>query len=149
MISRNDIILLLSELEERGLDTKQQLNEVFSSTSIPLSVLKYINDNRQLDLSKFYLKIRKSYNNKKSKLYGSIVKEVTEPFDVILTLSALLTQIVLYAEKAEDRMMFLKHSRADEISKSLHNYFTNYDLTPCMKLLRLVKVDCKAIESLK
>lgn len=149
MISRNDIILLLTDLEEHGVDVKAQLDKALATPNISLDILKFINDNRQLDLSKFYIKIRKSYNHKKSKLYGSIVKEVEEPSKILTTLSALLTQIVLYAETADDKQMFLDHSRAREISKALNTYFTTYDLTPCLKLLKLIKMDCKAIESLK
>ena len=76
MITRNDCYLLLAEINEKGIDTSAQIKSLMSSTSIPLDVIKFINDNRQLDLTSFYEKIRKSYNNKKSKLYINIVKEV-------------------------------------------------------------------------
>ena len=73
MITKNDCILLLTELEERGIDTKSALREAISQGPT-ISVIKFINDNRQLDLTTFYEKIRKSYNNKKSSLYINIVK---------------------------------------------------------------------------
>ena len=149
MITKNDCYLLLSELEMNGIDTSVPIKELMSSTSPTLEVIKFINDNRQLGLTNFYEKIRKSYNNKKSKLYINIMKEIEQPQDVLVTLSSLLTQILLFAKDVEDRQMFLRHSRADEISKVLTGYFRDFDLTNCVKLIKLIKVDIKALESIK
>ena len=148
MITRNDCYLLLAEINEKGIDTSAQIKSRMSSTSIPLDVIKFINDNRQLDLTSFYEKIRKSYNNKKSKLYINIVKEVENPQDVLTTLSSLLTQILLFTKSADDKQMFMRHSRAQEISQVLHNYFKDYNLTNCVKLLRLIKADLKVLENI-
>ena len=49
----------------------------------------------------------------------------------------------------KDKQLFLKHARAEEISKVLTNYFKTYDTTLCIKLLNLVKADLKALESIK
>ena len=148
MITRNDCYLLLAEINEKGIDTSAQIKSLMSSTSIPLDVIKFINDNRQLDLTSFYEKIRKSYNNKKSKLYINIVKEVENPQEVLTTLSSLLTQILLFTKSADDKQMFMRHSRAQEISQVLNNYFKDYNLTNCVKLLRLIKADLKALENM-
>lgn len=148
MITRNDCYLLLAEINEKGIDTSTQIKSLMSSTSIPLDVIKFINDNRQLDLTSFYEKIRKSYNNKKSKLYINIVKEVENPQEVLTTLSSLLTQILLFTKSADDKQMFMRHSRAQEISQVLNNYFKDYNLTNCVKLLRLIKADLKALENM-
>ena len=61
----------------------------------------------------------------------------------------MLTQILLYSRQVEDRQMFLKHARSSEITAVLNNYFKTYDLTSCLKLLRLIKIDLKALESIK
>ena len=42
----------------------------------------------------------------------------------------------------------MRHSRAQEISQVLHNYFKDYNLTNCVKLLRLIKADIKALENM-
>lgn len=149
MITKNDCYLLLSELNERGLDTSSAIKSLMSSNSPSIEVIKFINDNRQLDLTLFYEKIRKSYNNKKSKLYINLVKETEQPQDVLTTLSSLLTQILLFAKDADDRQMFLRHSRADEITKVLLGYFRDFDLTNCIKLIKMFKIDIKALESIK
>lgn len=149
MITKNDCIILLAELQNKGIDTKEQLTELMSSNQLPISVIKYINDNRQLDLVTFYEELRKSYNQKKSKLYINIVKEVEDTSEVLTTLSAMLTQILRYSKKVEDKPMFLRHSRASDITKVLNNYFINYDITLAQKLLRLIKADIKALESIK
>lgn len=148
MITRSDCVLLLSDLEKAGFNTKPYMNKLFQNRDLDLSVLKFINDNRQLDVTNFYKKIRKSYNQKKSKLYGSIVKEVQDPEEVLITLSSLLLQIILFSKTAEDKNMFLKHSRADDISTVLNLYFKEYDLTNCLRLMALIKADLKAVESL-
>lgn len=149
MITKNDCLILLSDIEKKGIDTSAIINELLSN-GMTLNVIKFINDNRQLDVSAFYEKIRKSYNQKKSNLYMNIVKEdFVEPTKTLTTLSALLTQILLFSKNVQDRQMFLKHSRADEITKVLNGYFTTWDITNCIKLLRLIKVDLKALESVK
>ena len=149
MITRSDCYLLLSDLQDSGIDTTKAISELSTSKDIPISVIKFINDNRQLDLSQFYENLRKNYNNKKSQLYINIVKETQDPDKLLVTLSALLTQILLYSNKVDDKQLFLKHSRADEISKVLTKYFIDYDLTTCIKLLRLIKADLKTLESIK
>ena len=134
MITRSDCYLLLSDLQDSGIDTTKAISDLSTSKDIPISVIKFINDNRQLDLSQFYENLRKNYNNKKSQLYINIVKETQDPDKLLVTLSALLTQILLYSNKVNDKQLFLKHSRADEISKVLTKYFIDYDLTTCVKL---------------
>ena len=73
MITKTDCILLLADMKNKGIDTTSALNEVVSSNSISLSVLKFINDNRGLELSAFYENLRKNYNNKKSKLSSCFI----------------------------------------------------------------------------
>lgn len=147
MITKDDVLLLLGDLRENGVDCKEQIKKQLSSPEPVIDILKFINDNRQLDLTNFYKKIRKSYNNKKSKLYINIVKETEDVKEVLTTLSALLTQILLYSKDVENIPMFYKHARAEEITKILNNYFRTYDLTNCIRLLKLIKTDIKVCES--
>lgn len=149
MITKNDCYLILNDLENKGIDTKEITKELINSQGIPLSVIKFINSNRELELSKFYEKIRKSYNQKRSSLYINIVKEIEEPNEVLTTLSGMLTQILLYSRQVENKQMFLKHARANDITKVLNLYFTNYDLTNCLKLIKIIKTDIKALESIR
>lgn len=151
MITKNDLLILLTDLQGKGIDTTQQLNEALTSNNISLNVLKFINDNRQLDVSAFYDRMRKSYNQGHSRLYGNIVKEdFSDPSKILTTISSLLNQILLFAQNnATDRQMFLKHARADELTKVLYNYLTTWDITRGIKALQLVKADLKAFESIK
>ena len=68
MLNRNDLILILTEMEDKGIDTHEQLTRVFTSQEFPIDVVKFINNQRVLDVVRFYEHIRKSYNQKKSKL---------------------------------------------------------------------------------
>lgn len=150
MLTKNDLILLLTELEDQGADVSKQMNTLMLSRTIPSDVLKFINDKRQFDVANFYEMLRKNYNHKKSSLYINLVKEVfTEPSEVLITLSALNLQIMLYARKLEDSKLFLKHSRGEEISQVLNNYYKTYDLIPCLKALKVIKADLKSFESIK
>ena len=145
MITKNDIIILLTDLQEKGLDVSAHLNNTLKN-GVSISTIQFISSNRQLDLYKFYEKIRKSYNQKHSNLYINIVKEIDDINKVLITLSALETQILIFSKNVEDREMFLRHSRALEISKVLSNYFINYDSKPCIKLIQLIKADLKCLQ---
>lgn len=147
-LTKNDCLLLLSELSDKGIDTTQITSQLYAQKELPISVIKFINDNRELDLTKFYNKLRKSYNDKHSKLYYNIVKEVEDTTSVLTTLSSLQLQIFLYSKQADNVEMFFKNARLSEISYVLLNYAKSYDLTPCLKVLRLIKADLKALESL-
>ena len=147
MITKNDIILLLTELQENNINVDKYLRKTLLSESVNMEALKFINDNRQLDVAKFYELLRKNNNSKKSPLYKNIVKEeLSEANDVLTTLAALNLQILLFAKKLDDNQMFLKHSRGEEITKVLNNYYNTYDLIPCYKLLKLIKADLVALE---
>ena len=147
MITKNDIFLLLSDLEDKGIEINKSIYSDVSKNGVSLDVLKFISSNMQLDLYRFYEKIRKSYNQKHSNLYINIVKEIEDVNKVLTTLSALQTQILLFSEReAVDREMFLRHARVSEISKVLFNYYQTYDLKPCIKLLKLFKTDIKCLQ---
>lgn len=146
MITKNDCLILLNELNLKGIDTSQQFQDILKQKTPSIEIIKFINDNRQLDLTEFYQKIRKSYNNKKSKLYINIVKEIEDTTEVLTTLSAMLTQILIFSKTVDDKAMFLRHARAEEISAVLNNYFKNYDITYAQKLLKVIKADIKCIE---
>ena len=150
MLKKNDLILLLTQLQAEGEDVSSQLRTVVSSTEIPLDVVKFINDKRQLDVTGFYEQLRKSYNNKRSSLYINLVREdVKDPNEVLITLSSLNLQILLYAKHLDNPQMFLSHSRAEEITRVLNNYYRTYDLVPVMTLRNLVRSDLKVFESIK
>lgn len=146
MISKNDCLILLYDLKNSGVEVSQQISFLIRTGEPNADIVKFINENRQLDLTKFYEKVRKSYNKKKSKLYINIVKEVSEPQEVLTTLSSLLTQILLFSRTLEDKTIFLRSSRANEISSVLSNYFKTYDITLAQKLLKLIKADLKVCE---
>ena len=122
-LKKTDCILLLTELQDKGIDIKDNMNKLIQSPSLPLDVLKFINDNKQLDVCKFYEKIRKNYNDKKSDLYINIVKEIDDPQEVLTTLAALQLQVILYSKKVDNKKLFLDNMRALEITYVMNNYF--------------------------
>ena len=150
MLTKNDLLLLLNEMQASGKETSKLATRLALSEGVPRDILKYINDNRPLEVAQFYEMLRKNYNHKKSNLYKNLVREeLSEPIEALITLSALNLQILLYAKKLDDNKMFLKHSRADEITKVLNNYYNTYDLIPCLKMLKLIKSDLKCFENIR
>lgn len=151
MIQKADIVVLIDELQEKGIDMENELDLLMRSSNIPLSVLKKINEYKSLDLINFYEKLRRSYNNKKSKLYINILKSdenvLDDPRTILTTLSALLNQILQF--KVDDPATFYSQARADEIVKVLNIYFQTYNLEPALKLLVLFKCDIKALDTIK
>ena len=148
MITRRDCLLLLSELSAHGIDTSEMTRVAVRSKDANINVVKFINSNRQLDVNRFYEKIRKSYNHKKSNLYKNIVTcdEVDCTDSVLTTLASLSLQILLFKNTVSDTKMFLSHTRFEEINQTLLNYSRTFDLVPCVKVLQLVKADLKAFE---
>lgn len=146
MINKNDCYILLADIQNKGIDTKKYIDILTKSPSVSFEVLQFINDNRPLKVAEFYENIRKNYNKKRSALYINIMKEITDTSEVLTTLSAMLTQLLLFSKKLENKQMFLRHARAEDIVKVLQIYLNNYDLTPCLKLLRLIKADIIALE---
>lgn len=146
-ISKQDCLLLLTELQDEGINCSDALHKLIKEEQPTIEILKFINDNRQLDVTAFYEKLRKSYNNKKSKLYINIVREdFKTPKDILTTLASLNLQILLYNKDVQESTIFLRHCRFEEINMCLYNYAKTYDLIPCQKLLHLIKADLKVLE---
>lgn len=149
MISKLDILSLLNELKERGEDVISYEREVVSSSSIPLNIIKFLNDKRSFEVSKFFEKLRHSYNHKKSDLYLNIVKEVSDVEDVLTTLASYNLQVLLFAKKVEDKEMFYRNTRVEEVTRALNNYYKTFELDSCLQILSLIKADIKLFESVK
>lgn len=149
MLQNTDLIILLSDLDANNIKgAKELIPSLIGKTSISLEALKFINDNRPLDVAKFYERIRKNYNDKRSNLYKNIVREVEDSQDVLTTLHALSLQIILYSKHVDSKntSMFFKHTRAEEITRVLNNYYKTYDIISARKLLKLIKADLCAFE---
>jgi hypothetical protein len=146
MITKNDCLSILVKLEDNGVNIDSCMRKLLVSREIPLEVLKFISDNRGLEITNFYEMLRKNHNKKKSPLYTNIVREMADPNEAIITLSCLLTQILLYGKKLESSDMFFKEARAEEIARVLNDYFKTGIFDECLALLKLVKSDLLVLE---
>lgn len=147
MITKNDCLSILVRLEDSGVaNIDTYMRKLLVSREIPLEVLKFISDNRGLEISKFYEMVRKNHNKKKSPLYTNIVREQTDVKDITLTLSCLLTQIFLYGNKLAQPELFFKEARADEITRVLNEYFQTGISENCSNLLKIIKSDLLVLE---
>jgi hypothetical protein len=149
MITKADCLSILVKLEDKGLDINPYMKKLAISKEIPLDVLRFISDNRGIEVSEFYEMLRKSHNQKKSPLYTNILKEVNNPKDIILTLSCLLTQVILYGSKLENAESFLKEVRAEEITRALNTYFKESSIETGATLLKLIKSDLMVLEYIR
>ncbi len=150
MITKTDCLSLLFELKDKGINCNEQLKHLLVITEPDIETIKFINDNRELNVRKFYEKLRKSYNQKRSNLYINIVREnrdKVDPKELVITLASLQLQILLF-NKTLDDIDFLRNARFDEISKVLLNYYSTRDIIPCQRLLDLIKSDLKVLEEI-
>lgn len=146
-ITSEDCLILLSELQDSGIDCNAYFAQVMKQSEPTIEVLQFINSHRQLEVTQFYEKLRKSYNNKRSKLYINIVRDSFEdPKDILTTLASLNLQILLFNKNVSNSTLFLKHARSKEIALCMYNYFKTMDIIPCQKLLHIIKADLKVLE---
>lgn len=147
MITKNDCLSILVKLEDSGVQgVDPYIKKLLISREPPLEVLKFIANNRGIEVGNFYEMLRKSHNQKKSPLYTNILKEVSDEEDVVTTLSSLITQILLYGRKIENKDQFFKEVRAEEITRVLNTYFQTGIYEDCKILLNLIKSDLLVLE---
>lgn len=147
MITKNDCLSILTKLDESGVSgVNPYMRKLLISRDIPLEVLKFISDNRGLEVSKFYEMLRQSHNKKKSPLYTNILKEIEDPQEVVTTLSCLLTQILLYGKKLDNRDQFFREVRAEELTRVLNNYFKTGLYEDCLNIIKVIKADLLVLE---
>lgn len=146
MITKTDCLTLLFELKDKGINVDKEIKYLLVHSEPSLDIIKKLNDNMELSIRAFYEKLRKSYNNNKSKLYINIVKEIDlEPKEVLCTLGSLQLQILLFNKKLNDPA-FLRSARFEEITDCFKYYYKTGDIIPCQKLLGLFKADLKFLE---
>lgn len=148
MISKDDCLMLLASMQKDGVDTMPQIMKIVESDKIDLMVLKFINDNRSLELTQFYELLRKNHNQKKSNVYINIMKESIEPIDVVITLNSYAQQVLLFAKRIEAKELFYRFSRLNEVYKVLYQYSNSSDVKICIDLLAMIKADIKALETI-
>lgn len=146
MISKNDCLAMLVSLEDRGANIDAPMRKLVTSKEIPMEVLKFILDNKGIEVANFYEMLRKKYNEKKSPLYHNIVKDISDADEVITTLACFLVQIVLYSKKLTNKTIFQREARAVEITQVLNDYYTTGSLDQCIALLKLLKADLLVLE---
>lgn len=154
MIDKYSCLILLNDIKEKGINVDKQIKLITTSKSnqIPLEVLKFINDSEPMELCKFYEKLRKSYNDKKSTLYKNLMKDdfsssTKDISEIPIILNSYALQLTIYGRTAKDKVMLYKFGRLSEVYQCLLSYSTSYDLSKCIKLLQLIKADIKVLES--
>lgn len=147
MITKNDCLALLVALEDRGINIDKPMKKLITSKEIPMDILKFILDNRGIEVANFYEMLRKKHNQKSSPLYHNIVKEITDPDEVVTTLACLLVQVTLYSRKLNaNKEIFQREVRAEEITRVLNNFYTTGELDQCFALIKLLKTDLIVLE---
>jgi hypothetical protein len=147
MITKNDCLTILVALEDKGVNIDKQMRKLATSKEIPMDVLKFILDNRGIEVANFYEMLRRKHNEKKSPLYHNIVKDIEDPDEIITTLACLLVQITLYSRKlTANKDIFQREVRAEEISRVLNSYYSTGDLNQCISLIKLLKADLLVLE---
>lgn len=148
MLNKSDCMSILIKLEDKGVDINAQMKKLILAKDIPMDVLKFIAEKQGLEAVNFYEMLRKSYNNKKSKLYKNILDDIKLE-DVCVILSSLLLQIALYSSKLTDtKNSFLQEIRANEISEALADFYKSDNVEKCLAVLNAIKTDLLVLEYL-
>ena len=148
MLNKCDCMSILIKLEDKGVDINAQMKKLILAKDIPIDVLKFIAEKQGLEAVNFYEMLRKSYNNKKSKLYKNILDDIKLE-DVCVILSSLLLQIALYSSKLTDtKNSFLQEIRANEISDALADFYKSDNVEKCLAVLNAIKTDLLVLEYL-
>lgn len=148
MLNKSDCMSILIKLEDKGVDINAQMKKLILAKDIPIDVLKFIAEKQGLEAVNFYEMLRKSYNNKKSKLYKNILDDINID-DVCVILSSLLLQIALYSSKLTDtKDSFLQEIRANEISEALADFYKSDNVEKCLAVLNAIKTDLLVLEYL-
>ena len=148
MLNKSDCMSILIKLEDKGVDINAQMKKLILAKDTPIDVLKFIAEKQGLEAVNFYEMLRKSYNNKKSKLYKNILDDIKLE-DVCVILSSLLLQIALYSSKLTDtKNSFLQEIRANEISDALADFYKSDNVEKCLAVLNAIKTDLLVLEYL-
>jgi hypothetical protein len=147
MITKNDCLTILVALEDKGINIDKPMRKLVTSKEIPTDVLKFILDNRGIEVANFYEMLRKKHNQKKSPLYHNIVKDIEDTDEIITTLACLLVQITLYSNRLPaNKEIFQREVRAEEITRVLNAYYSTGEFSQCLALLKLLKADLLVLE---
>lgn len=147
MITKNDCLSILVQLSDSGVaEAENYIRKTLGMREPTIETLRFIHNQRGLEVSNFYELLRKNYNKKHSNLYMNIVKETEDEAEVITTLVCFLTQITLYGNKLTDKETFFKEVRAEEVTRVLNEYFSTGLILNCTKLLKLIKTDLLVLE---
>ena len=150
MLQSNDLILMLTNMDSKGVEGAAAMIRscIGKPVSQSLDALRFINEHRQLDVTRFYERMRKNHNEKRSSLYKNIVRGDLKAEDVITTLHAFALQAALFSKHVDekDKTMFFKHVRAEEVARVLEGFYKDFDLTSASTLLRLIQADLLVFE---
>ena len=150
MITKTDCLTILVSMENLGLDINTQMKKLIMSKDVPEDVLRFIVENRGIEVVNFYEMLRKKHNKNKSPLYYNIVKEQEDPENVVTTLACLLVQIVLYCNKLpSNKEVFQRAVRAEEITRVLNIFYSTGELEQCLALLKLIRADLLVLEHMQ
>lgn len=64
MINKNDCLSLLVKLESKGVNINSYMRQLLLSKEVPLEVLRFISQNRGIEVSNFYEMLRKAITRK-------------------------------------------------------------------------------------
>lgn len=147
MITKNDCLSILVELEDKGVaDINKYIRQLTTSKEIPIEVLRFIADNRGIEVANFYEILRKSYNEKRSKLYYNILNETDNINEILILFSSLLTQVFLHCKHIKNTSRFLKEIRASEIASVINEYSMTGNTELCIKMLQIIRSDMLVME---
>lgn len=150
MLGRQDCYKLLIDIKNKGINVDKYFLMLSQSVEIPVEVIKFINENRELDITRFYEDLREKHNKRKSKMYYDLMREL-EPEESIITLSSLITRAFIFGKtlSTRDRIQFYENIDIPSITSAINEYTKTSDIGKCLEILSKIKNDIKVLESYK
>ena len=88
-IAKQDCMSLLFEMRSKGIECDNYIAKIIKEGTPSLDIIKFIYNNVGFEAANFYEKLRKSYNEGRSKLYINIVRDDLEGKDILTCLGSL------------------------------------------------------------
>lgn len=149
MLNKQECYKILLDLRSQGVNVNRQIGLLAGAPTVPNEVIKFINENRALNVTEFYKVLRKKSNSTKNKLYKELVAETQQPIDKVKALSSFITQGIIAGEKLDpmERENFFEALRLADCAQALMKYFTNSEIQPILETVLLIKNDIKILEN--
>ena len=148
MIDKQYCYRLLFEEQQNGTNCEQYIKDLALSVSIPKNVIRFLNDVRKPEVTKFFEDLRERNKKRTHKLYGTLMSDTEDVCKLSKALSSYVTQALIFTETMPEmqKKEVFQQLRLTEAIEALNSYFTNNDIKLILNVCRSISSDIKLLE---